>query len=358
MKRRQQGQWLFVWGLLWLIGCQAAGSDSVAPGNAVVLQEAARSRYRHYLGVSVTTAEAIYAVGHNGTIVRRKVDDREWMVLPSGTAHSLFDVSFPAVNEGWVVGSAGVVLHTTDGGDSWLSQQSGTEKELLAVDFIDITRGWVVGASGVMLETSDGGQNWRDRSLRADVNLNDVFFFDTQTGWVVGEYGTVLKTTDGGATWEQIAGNIPDVGTEGLSWEELMSNPEVGAGGGSLATPGGLGENDNLFAVYFVDAQRGWTTATGGRIFATQDGGANWMAHETGVETPLFAVGTACSTCPLYACGGKGVVLRSMDGGNTWVPAPFAEQVYAYLRDLTLLPDGNLVIVGANGTLVVAPQAG
>jgi hypothetical protein len=35
MKKRQQRQWLFVWGLLWLVGCQAASSDAVAlAGNA------------------------------------------------------------------------------------------------------------------------------------------------------------------------------------------------------------------------------------------------------------------------------------------------------------------------------------
>jgi photosystem II stability/assembly factor-like uncharacterized protein len=221
------------------------------------------------------------------------------------------------------------------------------------VHFIDATRGWVVGAAGVMLETVDGGRQWRDRSLGADVNLNNVFFLDAQTGWVVGEYGTVLKTTDGGATWAQIAGNIPNMGEEGLSWEELMSNPEIGAGGGSLATRGGLGENDNLFAVYFADAQRGWATATGGRIFLTRDGGHNWEPRETGYETPLFAISAACPTCPLYACGGRGVVLRSTDGGNIWTAVRVADRVFAYLRDMTFLSADDLVLVGTNGTLVI-----
>lgn len=343
---------------LLLTSCGAAGSGTAVGDGNETRSNMARSRYRHYLAVTVAPGGTLYAVGHNGTIARHQPGTPEWTLLSGGTEHSLFDASFPTPREGWVVGAVGVILHTPDGGASWIAQASGTEKELLAVSFVSATRGWVVGAAGTMLETRDGGQSWHDRSLSADVNLNDVFFLDAHTGWVVGEYGAVLKTTDGGATWEQIAGNIPDMGTEGLSWEELMSNPEIGAGGGSLATRGGLGENDNLFAVYFADAQRGWATATGGRVFVTQDGGANWTARETGVETPLFAVRTACPTCPLYACGGKGMVLRSMDGGDTWVTVPLAEPVYAYLRDLTLLPDGNLVIVGTNGTLVNAPQAG
>lgn len=349
--------WLFAFSLLWMVGCQFGGSTALQT-ESVGGYEAVFARYRHYLAVTAAPNGTVYAVGHNGTIARRHFGGQSWTLLAPGTERSLFGVSFPTAQEGWVVGAAGVILHTADEGATWMLQSSGTDKELLAVHFLDSRHGWAVGAAGVMLETHDGGQSWHDRSLRADVNLNDLFFLDAQTGWVVGEYGAVLRTTDGGAAWEQIAGNIPDTGAADLSWEELMSNPEIGAGGGSMATRGGLGENDTLFAVYFADAHRGWATATGGRVFLTRDGGAFWEVRETGVEAALFAVGAACPTCPLYACGGKGVVLRSTDGGETWTAVPTADRVYAYLRDMTFLGAAEPLLVGANGTLAVLRSAG
>jgi photosystem II stability/assembly factor-like uncharacterized protein len=319
---------------------------------------AATARYRHYLAVSVAPDGTVYAVGHNGTIARWRSDTPEWTVLPAPVPQSLLSVSFSSAQEGWAVGAEGVIVHTEDGGATWTLQESGTDRELLAMHFIDTAHGWVVGAAGLMLETRDGGRQWRDRSLEVDANLNDVFFLDATTGWVVGEYGVVLKTVDGGASWEQVAGNIPDAGDASLSWEELMAKPDTGAGGGSLATRGGLGENDTLFAVHFADPQHGWATATGGRVFLTRDGGHHWKTRETGSETPLFAVGAACATCPLYACGGKGLVLRSTDGGLTWTPVQAADRLYAYLRDLAFPSATTLVLVGTNGTLVVTHPEG
>ncbi|MCS6925345.1 MAG: YCF48-related protein, partial [Candidatus Binatia bacterium] len=144
---------LVLWGILVLMGCRSAGSGPAVSDGNETQRNVARSRYRHYLAVTVAPDGTLYAVGHNGTIARQQPGASEWTVLPTGTERSLFDVSFPTSREGWVVGAVGVILHTPDGGASWLSQTSGTEKELLAVAFVDATHGWAVGAAGTMLET-------------------------------------------------------------------------------------------------------------------------------------------------------------------------------------------------------------
>lgn len=217
--------------ILWLGGCQMAGTESAQGVSNSLTIDQTRSRYHAYLAAAAAPNGMIWAVGQNGVIVVSQDHGQTWTPQRSGVARSLFGVSFPTAKEGWVVGARGAILHTADSGATWTVQHSGTEKELLAVHFLDATHGWAVGAAGVMLVTQDGGQQWQDRSLSTDVNLNDIYFLDAQTGWVVGEYGTVLKTADGGSTWEQVAGNIPDAGRGELSWEELMSNPDVGAGG-------------------------------------------------------------------------------------------------------------------------------
>jgi photosystem II stability/assembly factor-like uncharacterized protein len=333
-----------------LISCQtterAVGQSSGETGQKVV------SRYDQYFAASVLADGKVWAVGQNGKIVMSQDRGQTWSTQPSHTTQSLFAVSFPEAEQGWAVGAAGTILHTTDGGTTWAAQSSGTDKDLLAIRFLEMQRGWAVGAAGVIVTTQDGGQRWQDRSLGADANLNDLYFLNSQTAWIVGEYGTVLKTTNGGDTWEQIAGKIPDTEEEGKSWEELMSAENVGAGGVNTATRGGLGEEDNLFGVYFTDENQGWATSTGGRVFLSKDGGKNWEARQTGYEAPLFAVGAACATCPLYACGGRGLVLRSTDGGNTWSEVRLAERAYSYLRDLAFLSPQELLLIGTQGTLL------
>jgi len=332
--------------------CQTANdatSRARSEGNKGTL-----SRYDQYFSAAMPAEGKVWAVGQNGKIVVSHDRGQTWSAQVSNTNQSLLSVSFPEASRGWAVGVAGTILHTADGGTTWAMQNSGTEKDLLAVQFLDPQHGWVIGAAGVMLFTQDGGQHWQDRSLNADANLNHLYFLDAQTGWVVGEYGTVMKTTNGGETWEQVAGQIPDTGDEGKSWEELMSAKDVGAGGVSTATRGGLGEEDNLFAVYFADANHGWATSTGGRVFLTEDGGAQWQPKETGYEAPLFAVGAACQTCPLYTCGGRGLLLRSSDGGNTWSEVKLAERAYSYLRDLVFLGPQELLLIGTQGTLLRA----
>ena len=338
--------------LVALLGCHSAGT----PGTPAQEQAAKHtiSRYDQYFAATALAADRLVAVGQNGKIVLSRDRGQSWSLQSAGTAQSLFGVSFSTAQEGWVIGAGGSIFHTTDGGTTWSAQKSGTEHNLFGIALLNAQQGWVVGAAGVMLKTEDGGRHWQDRSLGQDVNLNALYFLDDRTGWVVGEYGAVLKTLDGGQTWEQVAGQIPDAGGEELSWEELMAADDIGAGGVSTVTLGGLGEEDILFGVYFADQERGWAPSTGGRIFLSANGGRHWEVQQTGYEAPLFAVGSACPTCPLYACGGRGLVLQSADGGHTWSKVSLARPVYSYLRDLVFPGQGEPFFVGTQGTLVGA----
>lgn len=73
---------------------------------------------------------------------------------------------------------------------------------------------------------------------------------------------------------------------------------------------------------FAADKLRGWAVTQSGRIYGTQDGGRTWARQDSPVSVPLhdiiIASGTDDATM-LFACGGAGCVLRSVDSGTNWL---------------------------------------
>src|SRR5450756_555031 len=135
---------------------------------------------------------------------------------------------------------------------------SGQAPALSAVQFVDQGHGWVVGA-GRILATSDGGRTWT-RQYGGSADLGQVDFVDSRHGWAVGG-DTLLRTTDGGGTWTPLAETCQAAlvsvhfVSPGLGYAVAVGSPtDLGSGG--------------LF-----------TSATGGSLLRTTDGGVTWRAE-------------------------------------------------------------------------------
>ena len=149
--------------------------------------------------------------------------------------------------------------------------------------------GYVAGGDqytgGIILKTIDAGITWTKTELT--YALNSVYFPDSNTGFAVGFEltdsfnGIVLKTTDGGTTWNFQA--------------KLDYNP--------------------LNSVFFNDAMTGYVA--GENIAKTSDGGATWSGKYRGtgayksIYFPTHTTG--------YAVDDEGGIIKTYDGGNTWV---------------------------------------
>jgi photosystem II stability/assembly factor-like uncharacterized protein len=96
----------------------------------------------HLYGLSYVDPLTATAVGDDtqftlhGLIIRTVDGGSSWMVQKSGTADSLFGVSFIDANNGIAVGREGTILHTNDGGDTWASEDSGVTASLFGVSFV------------------------------------------------------------------------------------------------------------------------------------------------------------------------------------------------------------------------------
>lgn len=133
-----------------------------------------------------------------------------------------------------------------------------------------------------------------------DVRLTKVQFLNENVGYVSGRTGTVLATKNAGATWTKLTINTT-VNLNGLSFVDENTGWVTGNSSGTgtsakntvFATKDG-GQNwmeqvlpgtaRTMNSVAFTDQNNGWIVGNNGTIYHTTDGGDNW-ALQTNVDT-------------------------------------------------------------------------
>jgi photosystem II stability/assembly factor-like uncharacterized protein len=204
---------------------------------------------------------------------------------------------------------------TTDGGKSWTILLTG---QVAAMRFASALRGWValdnpVGIGTVEVrETSDGGGSWRTVLRSATGQALGLDAATTQRAWVLtrdGSYCTssncskylLFRTDDGGLTWAS------------------LGNPKDSAcSGGHLAGP------------LFASSGRGWlgldlgaggANVGPGGLLRSEDGGRTWLCATSPPNTSLLS---AADPGHVWAAGemdrstGSYALYASDSGGVTW----------------------------------------
>lgn len=239
-----------------------------------------------------------------------------WEVLDASPFNSYRseDVFFVGPQRGWaVVGvGGGRAYRTLDGGATW-SQPVVLNGYLRATGFATVDTGWIgvlFSQTTKLYETRNGGASYADITARIQpalppgVGICGIWVVDAQTVYAVGQYSSpayIVRTTDGGLTWTSRA-----------------MAPLV----------------DELIDVRFFDAQNGLAIGGTGpsndsraRIIGTNDGGQTWTVRHTvpgvyGVgwklTFPSRLVGYASVEQLSGATGVDAIVLKTVDGGQTW----------------------------------------
>jgi photosystem II stability/assembly factor-like uncharacterized protein len=118
-------------------------------------------------------------------------------------------------------------------------------------------------------------------------------------------------------------------------------------------------QNPFLFTVEFPDEQHGLISGLGGVILRSEDGGKSWLYVETSRRQALFAVDTTADRA--VAVGEKGLVQYSTDGGRTWAPPADGEfpPIFTFMRDLGFAGGRKTgFIVGQDGMVLRSKDAG
>lgn len=237
------------------------------------------------------------------------------------STHDLFSASFADSMRGWIAGGVGRVYYTRDGGATWTARHTGGTMTLWDACFVDTLRGWVVGNSGTVYRTTDGGLSWHLQDTPNTLALRAVCFTDSLAGFAAGYAGMMLETSDGGLSWESVAS----------------------------------GTAQNLYDIYFLTADRGWASGRNGVLLYWD--GASWSPQTSGVDVSLRAVHFADDSTG-YAVGSGATVLRTTDGGATWLPIPVPDDVNPYFENVCFVDSAEGWSVGLGGTILHTEDAG
>ncbi len=244
-------------------------------------------------------------------------------------------------NNGWLVGSVGII-NTTDGGGVWTLQNSDYPNANKSVYFTDSNNGWAVGDSGSIISTGDGGSSWAAQSSGTNETLRSVVFADAQNGWAAGDNSTIIATTDGGSSWTSqssgtYSGNFHEASF--INSTTGMIAGENGAvfkttDGGSVWTRLNTGTSDELYFVFFLDANNAWAGGKFGTIIHTSDGGDNWILQSSSIVVPFYGVHFSSERMG-WTAGMQGEILYTFSGGE-FIRADFDAEPKTGINPLTV----------------------
>ena len=199
-----------------------------------------------------------------------------------------------------------------------------------------------------------------------DGMLQDVYFMDNQNGLVVGDGGLMLATSDGGKTWEKMEIDMRPPGAG-----QRPGGPP-GAGGGP--PPGfGRGGPAPLYNIYFVDENVGFIIGGRGTILKTEDGGKTWArkmamssagvgrgGNPRGMRANLMGIQMISETTGFIA-GTENTILKTTDGGETWVGSSERARVGETrnnLEGIWFVSPTTGWVIGSFGTLLHTADGG
>ncbi len=213
----------------------------------------------------------------------------------------------------------------------WTQGNFGTTANIEGICFASNDSVYACGFDGTILRSIDGGTTWSAQSSGTSQNLYRVRFLDQNNGIAGGNNGTLLKTTDAGGIWSQLTlPSTPVVAIRDIFW-----------GSKSTQNPQGL-----------MVVVGGANSGTEGVILTSMDAGNSWTVAMTTTSGALYGIDQLHGT----VVGNAGQIY-DYQGGTTWSSV----SVSGAGDDLTAIyisSQGNGITVSAYGTIYQALSNG
>jgi photosystem II stability/assembly factor-like uncharacterized protein len=255
-------------------------------------------------------AEDAYIPGHAGLIADTLDGGGGWGVLRVPTSANILDVGFPTTAVGYAVSATGTVYRTGTGGLSWsiLNAGAGVPSALLAPSEADVL---LVGPTGLRRSTNGGASfaavtgsvvlgRRHGKAQRRKLSAFPLFGGAQLAGGAMFAWGDeAIESTNGGAAWKLIPRPLAKGSIEGLSFV----SPSTG---------------------YVISRQRLFFTRNAGRTWKEIDSlGTEAIGGQGGLSFSSAADGYVLARFD----GLENVLLRTSDGGRTWIPESLPQKL-------------------------------
>jgi photosystem II stability/assembly factor-like uncharacterized protein len=279
----------------------------------------------------------------------------QWGAPVQPTTAELRGLSVVSAQVVWASGQRGTVLRTIDGGTTWrvdtVPGASTLDFRAIAATSADVAHVLSIGDSSRIYRTTDGGRTWslRFTSTRKGSFFDAIQFWDARHGLAMSDpvdgRFLIVTTDDGGASWQEMPG-------DGM--------PAALPGEGAFAASG---------TCLVVRGERDAWLVSGGaataRVFHSTDRGRTWSVVDTPMRAGIpsagiFSIALADAGHGVITGGdyaqpalrGRNVAVTS-DSGRTWTLIDSTTSPAGYRSAVAYWPGTNgsgLTAVGTTGT--------
>ncbi|CAI0416288.1 unnamed protein product [Linum tenue] len=314
----------------------------------------------------------------------------ERVYLPIDPGVVLLDIAFVPDDptHGFVLGTRQTLLETKDGGATWFPRSiASAEEEDFNYRFNSISfkgnEGWIVGKPAILLYTPDAGETWKRIPLSAQLPGDMVYIKATgdQSAEMVTDEGAIYVTSNRGYNWkaavqETVSATLNRTVSSGISgasyytgsFNTVNRSPDgryvaVSSRGNFYMTwePGQAFWQPHNRAVARRIQNMGWR-ADGG-LWLLVRGGGLYLSKGTGItedfeEIPVQSRGFGIldvgyrSQEEAWAAGGSGVLLRTTNGGKSWIRDKAADNIAANLYSVKFMEGNQGFVLGNDGVLL------
>ncbi|KAJ7520787.1 hypothetical protein O6H91_19G022800 [Diphasiastrum complanatum] len=327
----------------------------------------------------------------SGDIARAEELLSQWekVPLPIDPGVVLLDLAFvpDEPEHGFLLGTRQTLLETKDGGKSWVPRSiPSAEDEDFNYRFNSVSfqgkEGWIIGKPAILLHTFNSGESWERIPLSARLPGNPVLIKATgyKSAEMVTDEGAIYVTSNAGYNWkaaveETVSATLNRTVSSGISGASYYT----GTFNSINRAPNGdyvaVSSRGNFFLTwepgqpYWQPHNRSsarriqnmgwradgglWLVVRGGGLYLGRGEGVSENFEEARIPSRGFGILDVGyrSKDEVWAAGGSGILLRTLDGGNTWKRDKVADSIAANLYSVKFIDDKGFVL-GNDGVLL------
>lgn len=344
--------------------CGSSGKIIKSNNEGLIWNETNTGTYNFLFSISCAANDQVFAAGADALILKSTNGGGTYANASntfSITPNIIFNkIYFLSLLEGWAAGSNGTLYKTTNGGINWTKQETGSSSNITGLYFINELTGWLATSDGQILNTGNGGTTWSLQSTNSGVNFKNIVFANENTGWATTSNGNILKTTNGGTTWvnptTDFIGSIIKIKINSINNLKAVSSigkVYTSTNGGVNWIETGAGNNSFILSDVFILPSNElylWATSTTGIIINSINGGNTWnlQSNSTITQDDLLGI-TFYDNLIGWAVGSNGTILKTLSGGISWVKD---DSLTAKNLETITVKDGNVMAAGRSGTII------